>query len=551
MPRQNGIILEKIMEMECMDRCSIIAGAGGIKNTVSNVNIMADPDVMNWVGEGELLLTTAYSFKTSSLEEQKEFIRQCKEKKLAGLAIKIYPYLKELHRDVLKVADELHVPIIELYYEIPFTDIMTPVFKEIFHKQAILLQKLEKIYERLMDVMLKEGDLEAVAKTVNENLKNPVMIILDSPRNQTFYSKKVSEETRMTLIENAETFYNPNRERYKERRLYESRESIRGLSVDRMVMPIVVKNSVFGHIFAWGMSTPLGGFDLSVLEATATTLSLDLLRKLSVKEVENRYRTEFFEGLTSPDRARREKAIEKASVFNLGKDEEYLSIIINFETERKETYSLIEEDLIRMINLSECLIREYEIQGIVISKTDSVILILSFSGKTSAEQKLRGMEQNFKKALESNRYHSAVNIGIGRMYPGIEQFHKSFQDSLKAMRISRVEETKGIRHFEGLGVFKLLSQEMMDEELERFYETTLMPLVEYDQKKSTELVKTLEAYFENNGNFKKISDDIFAHYNTVLYRMQRIREVTGMDLERFDDRLSLEIAVKIKKLLKK
>ena len=355
----------------------------------------------------------------------------------------------------------------------------------------------------------------------------------------------------MALIENAETFYNPNRERYKERRLYESRESIRGLSVDRMVMPIVVKNSVFGHIFAWGMSTPLGGFDLSVLEATATTLSLDLLRKLSVKEVENRYRTEFFEGLTSPDRARREKAIEKASVFNLGQNEEYLSIIINFETERSETYPLIEEDLIRMINLSECLIREYDVQGIVISKTDSVILILSFSGKVSAEHKLRGMEKNFKKALESNRYHSAVNIGIGRMYPGIEQFHKSFQDSLKAMRISRVEETKGIRHFEGLGVFKLLSQEMMDEELERFYESTLMPLVEYDQKKSTELVKTLESYFENNGNFKKISDDIFAHYNTVLYRMQRIREVTGMDLERFDDRLSLEIAVKIKKLLKK
>ena len=89
------------------------------------------------------------------------------------------------------------------------------------------------------------------------------------------------------------------------------------------------------------------------------------------------------------------------------------------------------------------------------------------------------------------------------------------------------------------------------EELEDFYNTTLKPLVDYDEKRSTELVKTLEEYFNNNGNLTRISEQLFTHYNTILYRINRICEITGMDLENPNHRLNLEIALKIKKLLEK
>jgi len=551
MPRQNGISLDRIMEMDCMSKCKVIAGEKGIKNTVSNVNVMADPDIINWVEEGELLLTTAYSFKTSSLKEQRDFIRQCSDKKLAALGIKIYPYLDNLPKEILALADNLGLPIIELYYEVPFSDIMTPVFKEIFNKQAILLQKLENIYERLMDVMLKGGDLERIAKTVNDNLKNPIMIKLDFPTNEIFHSGYIEDEVRESLIQNAERFYDPNLEKYKERKLYESKEKIGDIYVERMVMPIVVKNSVFGHIFAWGLSTPLGGFDLSVLEAISTTMSLDMLRKLSVKEVENRYKTEFFDELVSPEAYRREKALEKAQMFSLDAKAEYLGVIINFDSIKEQSYEFVEDDLSRILNLSERLLEEYQIKGVVISKTDSIILILSFDKKDKSERKIAGIKTHLEKAINLQSMSVQIHVGVGRIYSGMENFHKSFKDSLKAMRISKATKEKSIVSYNSLGVFKILCQDHLDEELERFYDETLKPLVDYDEKKSTELVKTLEAYFEFNGNFKKISNEIFAHYNTVLYRMQRIREVTGMDLEDFDDRLNLEIAVKIKKLLGK
>ena len=133
----------------------------------------------------------------------------------------------------------------------------------------------------------------------------------------------------------------------------------------------------------------------------------------------------------------------------------------------------------------------------------------------------------------------------------LENFEKSYKDSIKAITTGQILDSGLVTNYENLGIYKILSQDYLEEELEEFYDTTLKPLVEYDQRKSTELIKTLESYFNNNGNLKRMSDELFTHYNTILYRVQRIMDITSMDLENPSDRLNLDISLKIKKLLKR
>ena len=133
----------------------------------------------------------------------------------------------------------------------------------------------------------------------------------------------------------------------------------------------------------------------------------------------------------------------------------------------------------------------------------------------------------------------------------MDNVDKSFQDAVRTVRIGKVITSKEIVTFDELGIFKILSQDTLVDELEDFYNSTLKPLVDYDNKKSTELVKTLDVYFKNNGNLTRISEQLFTHYNTILYRISRISEITGMDLEDPNHRLNLEIAIKIKELLGK
>ncbi len=119
MSRQNGISVEEMMELEILGDSKLIAGSRGIRNTVSRVNIMADPDILDWVQEGEFLLTTAYYFEKDNVIAQKQLIRECSQRKLAGIGIKVLPYLDSLSQEVLDLADELNFPLIDIHYSIP------------------------------------------------------------------------------------------------------------------------------------------------------------------------------------------------------------------------------------------------------------------------------------------------------------------------------------------------------------------------------------------------------------------------------------------------
>ena len=107
---------------------------------------------------------------------------------------------------------------------------------------------------------------------------------------------------------------------------------------------------------------------------------------------------------------------------------------------------------------------------------------------------------------------------------------RSHADADKTLVVgSRLYDSK-ILKFSDLGVFRILVQGEVNEELEQYFTETLRPLLDYDKKKSTDLVRTLESYFKNNSNINKTSEELFTHYNTILYRLERIQEITKLDL---------------------
>lgn len=556
MGRQNGISVEDLLNMNVMKACNIIAGFRGIRNTISRINIMADPDIIEWTAEGEFLLTTAYFFKKDNLEEQKSLIRECASQKLSGIGIKISPYLETLSPEVLDLANDLSLPIIDIHHSIPLSDIMMDAFKEIFNKQASLLERIEKVHEKFMEAMIEGNGLEDLIKIVQENIRNPVILELNFLNKRIDCLSKTDESIHKELISEVKEFCEPNNSRNKLKKLDESRVLINGKYIKRMIMPIVLRDNVYGHLFAWGSDMPLGGFDLAIIESASTTIALSILQELSIKEVEIRYRSEFFEDLISPDFKRKKKALDRSSFFNLPLNNHYIIEVMSFRymDGNKEADILIDyiQDFLNpIVGTIEELMKYLNLQGIVSTKANGIQVLLSFKEKVKIEDRL---EEFNKKVLESlsNKFTKLdIKIGVGRTYKDLENVDKSFQEAVRTVRIGKAVIDKEIVTFDELGIFKILSQDFLEDELDDFYNSTLKTLVDYDVKKSTELVKTLDIYFKNNGNLTRISEQLFTHYNTVLYRISRINEITGMSLEDPNHRLNLEIAIKIKELLGK
>ena len=356
------------------------------------------------------------------------------------------------------------------------------------------------------------------------------------------------------LINEVKEFCQLDNTRNKLKKLDESRVLINGKYIKRMIMPIVLRDNVYGHLFAWGSDMPLGGFDLAIIESASTTIALSILQELSIKEVEIRYRSEFFEDLISPDLKRKKKALDRASFFNLPLDNYYIIEVMSFRymDGNKEADLLIDyiQDFLNpIVGTIEDLMNYLNLQGIVSTKANGIQVLLSFKEKVKIEERLEEFNNKVLESLSNKFTKLDIKIGVGRTYKDLENVDKSFQEAVRTVRIGKAVIDKKIVTFDELGIFKILSQDFLEHELEDFYNSTLKSLVDYDRKKSTELVKTLDIYFKNNGNLTRISEQLFTHYNTVLYRISRINEITGMSLEDSNHRLNLEIAIKIKELL--
>lgn len=559
MSRQNGITVEDMLKLEIMKGCNIVAGFKGIRNTISRVNIMADPEIMEWVHEGEFLLTTAYFFeRENDIKAQKELLNVCYNKKLAGIGIKVNPYLKELPPEIISLANQLNLPIIDIDQSIPLADIMMSTFKEIFNKQASLLERIEHLHERFMTVMMEGKGVSEIVKVVHENIKNPVILVMNFSNEIIEHLYDNDLETKSELLKEINDFYAPNNIKNKVKRLDEDKVLLKGKYIKRMVMPIIIRDNIYGHLFSWATNMPLGGFDLAIIESASTTIGLSLLQDLSVKEVEIRYRSEFFEDLISVDIKRKKKALDRARFFNLNTENKYLIEVIScsmkwehIDEDEEESINYIRDFVNTIVPSVEELMGYLKLEGLVATKVNGMQILLGFENEKPIMKKIQEFNKKLMEILNKKSKNIEFKMGVGRIYSDLENVNKSFLDALRAVRIGKTITNKEVVTFDELGIFKILSQDFLNDELEDFYNTTLKPLVDYDKKKSTELVKTLEIYFKNTGNLTRISEQLFAHYNTVLYRVNRINEITGMNLDDPNHRLNLEIALKIKDLLEK
>ena len=105
--------------------------------------------------------------------------------------------------------------------------------------------------------------------------------------------------------------------------------------------------------------------------------------------------------------------------------------------------------------------------------------------------------------------------------------------------------------FEQTGAYRLLLSAMSENpaELQRFYAETVEPLVAYDEQYETDLMRTLETFLEADGNVAGTAQRLFTHRHTIYYRLERVRELSGLDVSSSDGREKLSLGLKSMRVL--
>ncbi len=137
-------------------------------------------------------------------------------------------------------------------------------------------------------------------------------------------------------------------------------------------------------------------------------------------------------------------------------------------------------------------------------------------------------------------------IGVGGITNCLEDYYYSYKQALQAFNVgSNGFQQQGLVLFDDLGAYALLNDLKDSTIAELFLKKYLAPLIKYTNGSGADLFETLRAYLFNNGNLKDTMDVLFIHRSTLRYRLERIRDILGMDIEAAETRLNLMLAYKL------
>ena len=182
----------------------------------------------------------------------------------------------------------------------------------------------------------------------------------------------------------------------------------------------------------------------------------------------------------------------------------------------------------------------------VISVGERDIVLVKYLKAGTESRDMEKMATNISDTL-STEFYTKVSIGISTIVDNIKDLARAYKEAQIALDVGKVFETeKNILSYENLGIGRLIYQ----------LPTTLceMFLSEVFKRGSLESLDretllTIQCFFENNLNVSETSRKLFVHRNTLVYRLEKIRKLTGLDLREFEHAITFKVALMVKKYL--
>ena len=188
-------------------------------------------------------------------------------------------------------------------------------------------------------------------------------------------------------------------------------------------------------------------------------------------------------------------------------------------------------------------------------RSDNVILFIGSSEGERPEdlpERAQLLAKGVQRYVKGLLPDLTISVGIGRHKKDPALLPDAYSEAGVALEIGhRIHGPSSVSTFEGAGTYKLLFRVLQEnpEELEAFYAETLEPVVVYDSRYGTELVQTLITYLGNDASTVRTAGDLFAHRHTIRYRLDRVGELTGLDVDKSEDRERLTLGIKAMQLL--
>ena len=197
--------------------------------------------------------------------------------------------------------------------------------------------------------------------------------------------------------------------------------------------------------------------------------------------------------------------------------------------------------------------------ALIYRNMDQIVMIQQVdSNQTELEyqKEMEEVEDVIQRSILYRKKDTDFQIGIGKSVEGYQRLKESYHEASRAIkyidiiRLVTGDKNKSVVHYSNLGFFQIFGEIDDVTELERYIPETLKKLYLYDDEHKGELITTLQMYLRNNQSIKKTAGAMFVHYRTISYRLEKIKQISGINFDNANEVLAVSNGLIIYKMLK-
>lgn len=536
--------IEGFLELPDLKKAWVLAGEKGVSRVIGNVKMMDAPDIIHYLTQDDLLVTTAYHYMDKP-NQLLELVQAMHKMGCAGLGIKQERFLGRTPEAVLAYAEEHHFPIIALPEQLGLSYIANQVLSTILDQRTHELKTALETHRTFSNHIVSGKGLPHLLENVAQLVGSPVLLM--NERCQLLTSSHASSP----VVNGMEYLYRIGYSFFMEQSRYTSFTLLMNQPKTITVFPVYTDKAKKSILVILGTLPQDDQQPVLLVEQATNVIAFELMKENALKQYTKRAKNEFFLHYLNGQFPTKEETINRAKEFGLHNDRPYKCVVGRLDQEEyvlgfKEKQIEIE----KVFDFIEEELAIFPFRSHVFMKGEMCFILLEGEPGDTVGESLQSVDFALEMVQDHVFLHFKRSISFGvshlcRQFWDVREAHDEATNALHSGRLSGSRQF--VQIYQAKDLAKLLRMIPTDDLLE-FCDFNLKKLTEPGASEMG-LMQTLAVYLETHCQISETAKRLYVHRNTIIYRLEKIEEMLGKSLKDPDTTLHLRLALRIQHTL--
>lgn len=527
--------MREVMSLPSLHGATLLAGAEGLDKIVINAMVMEGPDVDRWAKPGLVLVTSFFALEPLGWDERLVFFEKIREIGIAGIIYKPGRLHSTAIERYLELCDELSIPVLQMDPDINFDAVLMDIMGHAIDSNATLLNTFYDVHRQIIRLALQQPNIHAIAHRLSSQIGCDI----------TYYDRggdiRVGTSARLAAFDSLalrELHY----QQYQSYRYHSVEIARRNREVETALAVLVpMRSTGTSYLIIHKNPRDVSAFNRMIIENYVGLLVLELIKQEAIEERLFSRNNMVVHDLLHDRYATREEV--DAAVQELGVDthQRYQAMLLRIAISDPQ-HAEHAHDIITSFRRK---LKRVYTHSVYFEASNRITFLRNHTSSTvgfdreAVERILSDMSAD--DAFPAFTYLVALSgeegrYAIGNLNSQVMGIYRLFDSDLLGNRLI---------DYESLGIYKFIIEMGDLSMLANYIDPRIMRL----HRDNPEGFKTIVALCECGLNYGEAAERLFIHQKTVRYRIGRIKEIYGIDVQRSDDVVQVLLSSKVAMLL--